>query len=109
MAVPIMFGFTVFGWMIFRETQIDRLLYYLTLSPFSASPEQWVATVILLAGVAAVSAPLILALLAERHLKPRLKNTAWYLPMQTTTWALYAIAMFVFVRQTTNDFIYFQF
>ena len=109
LAVSIMFGFTVFGWMIFRETRIDRLLHYLTLSPFEASPEQWVATAVMLAVVAAVSTPLILALLAERYLKPKLEHTVWYLPIRTTTWALYAVAMFVFVRQTTNDFIYFQF
>ena len=109
LAVSIMFGFTVFGWMIFRETRIDRLLHYLTLSPFEASPEQWVATAVMLAVVAAVSTPLILALLAERYVKPKLEHTVWYLPIRTTTWALYAVAMFVFVRQTTNDFIYFQF
>ena len=109
MAVSIMFGFTVFGWLIFRETRIDRLVHYLSLNPFEAPPEQWVATTVLLGVVAAVSAPQIIALIMERFVKPRLVNTAYYFPLQTTTWALYAIAMFIFVRQSTNDFIYFQF
>jgi D-alanyl-lipoteichoic acid acyltransferase DltB (MBOAT superfamily) len=109
LAVGIMFGFTVFGWMIFRETSLDRLLYYLSLDPFSASPEQWVATAVMLGVVAAVSAPLIIALLVDRFVRPKLVDTMWYLPLQTTTWALYAVGMFIFVRQTTNDFIYFQF
>jgi alginate O-acetyltransferase complex protein AlgI len=109
MAVSIMFGFTIFGWLIFRETRIDRLVHYLSLNPFEAPPEQWVATAVLLGVVAAVSAPQIIALIMERFVKPRLVNTAFYFPLQTTTWALYAITMFIFVHQTTNDFIYFQF
>jgi Na+-transporting NADH:ubiquinone oxidoreductase subunit NqrE len=104
-----MFGFTIFGWLIVRETRIDRLVHYLSLNPFEAPPEQWVATAVLLGVVAAVSAPQIIALIMERFVKPRLVNTAFYFPLQTTTWALYAITMFIFVHQTTNDFIYFQF
>ncbi len=109
LAVGIMFFFTVFGWLIFRETRIERLVYYLSLDPFAATPEQWVATAVMLAVVAAVSAPLILALLWDRLVRPRVVDTVFYLPIQTTSWVLYAIAMFVFVRQTSTDFIYFQF
>jgi hypothetical protein len=40
---------------------------------------------------------------------PRLRERELALPLQTTLWALMAIAVFSSVRTTSTDFIYFQF
>jgi D-alanyl-lipoteichoic acid acyltransferase DltB (MBOAT superfamily) len=108
-AVLIMFGFTNLGWLLFRETDGKQLWAHLTASPFAASHDEWVATVTLLAVTATVSVPQLLALAAERWIVPRLSKTEWYLPVQTTMWAVYAVCLFVFVRMSGMDFIYFQF
>lgn len=108
-AVIIMFGFTLVGWMIFRETHIDRLLGYWSQNPLAASPDEWVATWIMLGVCGFTAAPLVAVLLWERFVLPRLKDSAWHLPVQTSGWALIALAIFVFHRNVGNDFIYFQF
>ena len=104
-----MFGFTLVGWLIFRETHIDRLAHYFTLVPWHATPEQWTVTVVILGMCALSSIPLILGLLWERWLAPSLRDTAWHLPTQTVGWALAIAAIYVFHRDVGNDFIYFQF
>ena len=45
----------------------------------------------------------------ERYLKERLEQSEWLVPIQTTTWAVLGVFMFVFYRVSTYDFIYFQF
>ena len=108
-AIAIMFGFTNVGWLIFRETHIDRLLHYFTLSPFSATPAEWSATFVMLSVCAATGSVLVVAFLAKQHVLPRLEQGPWLLPVQTTLGAVAAMALFTFVRTTSNDFIYFQF
>jgi alginate O-acetyltransferase complex protein AlgI len=107
--VPVMFAFTCLGWLIFRETRIDRLAHYFTLSPFEATSDQWVATITLLSVCALTAAPLIVGLLVQHFLVPWLDRSPWGLPARTTAWAAMAVAMFIFVRLTSLDFIYFQF
>jgi alginate O-acetyltransferase complex protein AlgI len=109
LAVPLMFFFSVFGWMIFRETHIDRLLHYWTLNPFGGSPEQWTATLVMLGVVAVGALPLLLVLALERLVLPRLQGTPWLLPAQTTAWAVLLVIILAFVRDAASDFIYFQF
>ncbi len=109
LAVPLMFGFSVFGWMIFRETHIDRLLHYWTLNPFGGSADQWAAALVMLGVVVVHAAPLVLALLLERLVLPRLQGTPWLLPAQTTVWAALLVVILAFVRDGAADFIYFQF
>jgi D-alanyl-lipoteichoic acid acyltransferase DltB (MBOAT superfamily) len=108
-AVALMFCFTVFGWMLFRETSIHRIGYYLTLNPFGGTHEQWVATVVMLTMAAVTGLPLIIGLCVQRFVIPKIENSPWYLPVQTTTWAIFAVCMFIFVRVDAGDFIYFQF
>jgi hypothetical protein len=45
----------------------------------------------------------------EDHVLPRLKASEWYLPIQTTFWSLEILAIFVFYRDASQDFIYFTF
>ena len=108
-AVLIMFGFTVVGWMIFRETHTDRLIRAFTINPVQATPDEWLATVVLLGICLVCSLPLFVALAIETWVTPRMQNSPWNLTAQTTTWAVLTLVIFVFTRSTVNDFIYFQF
>jgi alginate O-acetyltransferase complex protein AlgI len=108
-AVAIMFGFTVFGWYLFRESSLARIWATFTRDPFAVDADQWVATLVMLAVAGAMAVPLVVGLLVERFVVPRLASTPWFVPAQTTVWAAFALAMFVFVRMSLNDFIYFQF
>ncbi|MFH1468867.1 MAG: MBOAT family O-acyltransferase [Pseudomonadota bacterium] len=109
LAIPLMFTFTVFGWMIFRETHIDRLLHYWTLSPWGGTTDQWAAALVMLGVVLASSLPLLLALALERLALPRLEGTPWLLPARTTAWAALLVLILAFTRDGASDFIYFQF
>jgi D-alanyl-lipoteichoic acid acyltransferase DltB (MBOAT superfamily) len=109
LTVPLMFGFTCLGWLIFRETRIERLLYYATLNPFEGTTEQWVATTTMLSICALTATPLVVGLLVEKLVIPRISDRPWYLPLRTTAWAFMALGMLLFFRLSTLDFIYFQF
>jgi D-alanyl-lipoteichoic acid acyltransferase DltB (MBOAT superfamily) len=108
-AVALMFGFTCVGWLIFRETHLDRLLGYLRLPPLDGSPDQWMAAAVLTALCAAAAVPLVGALLVETYVLPRIRRTSWELPFRAAAWTTLVLAMFTFTRVTTNDFIYFAF
>ncbi len=108
-AIAIMFFFTNVGWLIFRETHIDRLLHFFALSPVGGTREQWVAASVMFGVAVIYSSPLVLAAIIERHVVPKIEASPWFLPAQTTTWSLYAVGILLFVRSTAQDFIYFQF
>ncbi len=108
-ALSLMFGFTVIGWLIFRETRIDRLLTYFTLDPFAGTEEQFIAASVMTAVSLLTAVPLLLGLAWDKVVAPRWQKSPWYLPMQTTGWAAAVVLIVVFVRMSTNDFIYFQF
>ena len=103
------FAVSMFGSMLFRETHLDRILMYLQLPPFEATPDQWVATSVMVGMTLLCATPLVMSHFVERYWLPRLKTSVWYLPMQTSSWAAFGMAMFVFYRLSSYDFIYFQF
>jgi D-alanyl-lipoteichoic acid acyltransferase DltB (MBOAT superfamily) len=108
-AVVLMYGFTCLGWLIFRETHLDRLVRYATLSPFALPDDHKVAVAVFLTTILELAAPLVVALWVETRLWPRLKDRPMALPLQTTMWAATAVAIAAFVRSNDADFIYFQF
>ncbi len=108
-AVSIMFGFTLFGWFLFRALELRRIASVLAQDPFAFPADQQVATVVVLAVTLACAAPLVFAHVLQRRVVPVIARTQWYLPAQTTAWALFALAMFTFVRMSAADFIYFAF
>lgn len=108
-SVSLMFVFTVAGWMIFRETSIGRIGYYLSLPPLEGTPEQWLAASLML-GITLLSAiPLIIALIIEKFLVPKIENKPLFLPLQTTSWAVLLCGILLMKRDISQDFIYFQF
>ena len=51
----------------------------------------------------------IVALIVERYLLARLAASPFWPALRYTTWACFAVAVFVSVRMSATDFIYFQF
>ncbi len=109
LTVPLMFCFTLVGMLVFREPSVWRTLSHFTLNPLAGTTEEWIAVTILLAMTLVVAIPSVIALLFEFYVKPKIEHSEWYLPLETTTWAFYAVALFTFVRTSAEDFIYFQF
>ena len=107
--MPLMFFWTVLGMMIFREPRITQLLHKLTLNPFVGTEEQWIAASIMLSVSLTGALPLLIAFAALRTVIPKMKQSPWYWPMQTTAWTVYALTMFTFTRVTETDFVYFAF
>lgn len=107
--VPLMFGWTLVGMHLFREPDVHRLLHHFTLNPFEASPEQWLVTSAMIGLCAYAATPLVAALLYERYLHPWLSRSLLYPAARTVAWAFMVVALLAAHRQTTGDFIYFQF
>jgi D-alanyl-lipoteichoic acid acyltransferase DltB (MBOAT superfamily) len=107
-AVALMYGWTCLGWLIFRETDVGRLMSYFRLIPWQMTTDQAVVTVVLAGVCAACAAPLVLALAVERKVTTWAERPA-FLPVETTFWAACAIAILTMVREHAGDFIYFQF
>ena len=108
-AIVIMFFFTCLGWLIFRQTSITQLISYLSLPHFIGDSSQQIAAVAMLAVISTAAAPLVFAYVWDTRVKPQLQDSRWYLPLQTTAWAAWAVVIVSLVRTTDNDFIYFQF
>ena len=88
---------------------LSRYTRVLAQDPVAWPEDQQVATVVVLAVTAAASVPLILGHVVERHVLPTLGRSPWVWPARTTAWALFALGLFLFVRMTAADFIYFAF
>ncbi len=98
------------GVIIFREPEIARTAGHLSQSPLGATPEEWVASAVIFWVLFACALPQLIALSLEKSgAMQRLRESRWFLPMETTVWMLYALCIFSFVRVSANDFIYFQF
>lgn len=107
-AVVLMFGFSVFSWLLFRETDLSRLTGYLTTAPTFSDPTTRAVAGLLLGVFAWSAVPMVLVLLVERFVVPRLAPR-WLLPAQALSWSVCIVAIGLFARDTQADFIYFAF
>jgi alginate O-acetyltransferase complex protein AlgI len=107
--VPLMFCVTVVGMYIFREPSLARLVSNLRLDPLGGTQEEWIVVVAMLGLCALAAVPLMVATLFERHVLPFIRKSTFVLPLQTTAWAAFAIAVFCSAKETSAAFIYFQF
>ena len=111
LAVALMFGFTCLGWLLFRERDFGRLATYagLVSDPLGG----WMAHQVLGAVVWTVAlmggGALVAALVVDRIVLARLRPTAAWPVVETSLWAAAAVVLFLFARDSVNDFIYFQF
>lgn len=108
LGMPLMFCFTLFGWLLFRETDLSRLGGYLSTLPSLGNQAHNAVAALLMGVFLLASVPMVLVLLIERHVAPRLKEP-WLLPAQAVAWALCIVAIALFARDTQKDFIYFAF
>jgi D-alanyl-lipoteichoic acid acyltransferase DltB (MBOAT superfamily) len=97
------------GSLLFRETSLERILHAVQLNPFYAEPDQWIAATTVVGVTTIFAAPLILSHFVEHHWWDRLRKSVFWWPLQTTTWSVLALVMALFYRDTSYDFIYFQF
>lgn len=97
------------GALLFRETSVVRIWAQLTRPPLDASPDEWLAVAVLVGLSVILGAAMVLGTELRERVSPRLAQNAWFLPLQTTSWAVLAVLMFIFYRSTLYDFIYFQF
>ena len=108
-AIVLMFLFTTFGWMIFRETNIGRIGQYLMSSPFEGTTDQWLVASLMFGVTIVTSIPLVLALVIEKYVYPKLVDKDIFLPFQTISWAVLFWGIVLMKRDVSADFIYFQF
>jgi D-alanyl-lipoteichoic acid acyltransferase DltB (MBOAT superfamily) len=97
------------GSLLFRETHVTRIFQYLQKDPFAATADEWIAVAVVVGMTIVCASPLIVSHFVEKYLLPRVRGSRWMLPVQTASWAVFGVAMFVFYRMSASDFIYFQF
>jgi alginate O-acetyltransferase complex protein AlgI len=97
------------GSLLFRERHVGRIVQHLTTNPFVATLEERYATSVLWTVLAAGCLPLLVQWAWSRWGRPLIADTPWLLPVQTTSWAVLVVFLFVFYRTTVQDFVYFQF
>ncbi|HYO96625.1 MAG TPA: hypothetical protein VER33_19060 [Polyangiaceae bacterium] len=108
--VVVFFALTNLGWLIFRETSIDRLAANLALRPGSDSPEQLAAAGYFLGTIVVYALPLCVdtALdLTGVTRQPR-QSMRWVV-LQGAALGLLIAGMALLYSDVPSDFIYFQF
>ncbi len=107
-SIPFMFLLTNFGWLIFRETDLQYLIKYLHLNPFNSSSDVMSISFFLLIYVLIYSSPLILVQLLNRVLQNK-KVFNNDLLLKGISISILYICILLFKCTTSGDFIYFQF
>ena len=110
--VVITFGITCFGWLLFRERNLGRIVHDLAQSPFAASSEQWRMAIYFVVLVFIYTLPLVIHMLAtgvpgwriERRLSERGRFA-----LETAVAVLLLLGIVTIRSVATSDFIYFQF
>jgi hypothetical protein len=106
--VLFFFALTNVGWLMFRETDIVRLLADLTLAPGSSSPNQRIAATYFLGLTLLHALPLLVdTVLATDRVRTLL--AARPVAVQSATVFVLGVGMACFHSVTPSDFIYFQF
>ncbi|MCB9665360.1 MAG: MBOAT family protein [Alphaproteobacteria bacterium] len=95
--------------LMFRETSLPRVWQHLTAPWFVATKEQLVSAAIVMSLAVFGGLTMNAADLVQWKLLPRLRRSPWFLPVQTTFWAGCVVVLFLFARDVSEDFLYFQF
>jgi len=103
------FAVSVVGSLLFRERHVDRIFQHLGKPPFLASEEDWIAAAVVIGMTIFCATPMVISHFVERYFLPRVRESVWFFPIQTATWAVLGMCMFIFFRVSASDFIYFQF
>lgn len=97
----VMFGFIVFGWLLFAAPSLDWVLNIFS-NPFFGSREQQGVALIGLSITAVYSIPMIAKMVLDRYSQEDSIFRSLYYAAATAT-------IFIYVNSATPDFIYFQF
>ena len=98
------------GSLIFRESRASAIPGHLTTPPWEGDAVALTTAVEIGSVVFALSLPLVVAWAWGRFVAPRLPRVGvWAWPARTAVWGAWVLAMVVFYRETSTDFIYFQF
>ena len=98
------------GSVIFREPRVSRTLTHFTRAPWEGDRFELHVAVTIVSYVVVLSLPLIGVWAWTRFVRPKTEAWGrWVWPITTTAWAVMILAMAIFYRETSRDFIYFQF
>jgi D-alanyl-lipoteichoic acid acyltransferase DltB (MBOAT superfamily) len=98
----VMFSLIVFGWLIFRATSLDWLWNAIINTPFYRTPNELVASFVLLTMIGFYASLLISKLLLDRYFEK-------YATVHALYYAAATLMTIVFINSSSPDFIYFQF
>ena len=106
-----MFALTLFGWLLFRETELSAIVRDLTLSPFRSTPLERQAGLYLFLLAFGYSIPLwVQSLWVEWHRGAEARPAGWGTAVARAVACGAAFAAILVLRSRTSlDFIYFQF
>jgi D-alanyl-lipoteichoic acid acyltransferase DltB (MBOAT superfamily) len=116
--ILLMFALTNIGWLMFRETDLQQLLTYFSLSPLAASPLEWQAAGYFSALVAIYSIPLMLHMFMDRERAAAAADAGGVisgrglihtLAFRTATATALFGGILLLRAASSADFIYFQF
>jgi len=107
--VPLMFFFATLSSLIFREPNIARIGRYLTLNPFSATPDEWQVTTVMVTITLATCVPMLAVWQFRKRVPESVVVHPAFLPVRTTLWCVASWMLYVFAKPVTSDFVYFQF
>jgi len=94
---------------LFREVSIARVWAHLTQVPWAVTADELAMAWVVLVVAGVFAAPLVLAMVWDDHVWPRVRDGGWLWPAQTSGMALQIVAIALFYRDTSRDFIYFAF
>jgi len=111
--VALVYVLVLFGWLLFRETQTEALIRYLTLNPLAASAMDWRVAIYLVLTVCLYALPLLVVSSLEKQLiREGWVSRVWprnSVKIQVALGTLLLLVLVLLRSPQSSDFIYFQF
>ena len=94
---------------MWREVSVARILRNFTLDPFAGSEAQTIVAASMLGVCLYAAAPLLLGLLYDRAIHPRVDGSRVQVVLRSVGWTLIVMAILASAPEPGGEFIYFQF
>jgi D-alanyl-lipoteichoic acid acyltransferase DltB (MBOAT superfamily) len=107
--VPFFYYWQLFSLLMFRTPTIEQLVQYWLLVPFAGTRAQGIVATGLFGITVALASTLVLRMLTEWYVLPKVRDRPWFDAAQATWWAVLIWAIWLAERPGVTDFIYFQF
>ncbi len=108
-SITLMFIFTLFGWLIFRVSELNELKIYFSTDALRLSSSEVFGSLVLFSTVLVYSCPLLISFVFQPLKKRFLNNKGRTISYQQILILIIFSLTVLLVAQATNDFIYFQF